>query len=95
MTDLARVRVLIAGRVQGVAYRYFAEKRANELSLTGWVKNLHDGRVEVVAEGERRQLKEFLGMLKEGPRMARVEDFQATWGEASGEFQDFRVEFFY
>ncbi|MGZ7064800.1 MAG: acylphosphatase, partial [Candidatus Aminicenantales bacterium] len=51
MTGKARAHVLISGRVQGVAYRYFAEKYAKSFGIMGWVKNLHDGRVEVLAEG--------------------------------------------
>lgn len=90
---LSRVHVLISGRVQGVGYRYFAERWAGELGLTGWVRNLHDGRVEVVAEGPRSKLDEFLGRLKTGPRLAVVEDFEAVWQEFAGEFDDFRVTF--
>lgn len=90
---LSRVYVLISGRVQGVGYRFFAERYANELGLTGWVRNLRDGRVEVVAEGPRPKLDEFLGRLKTGPRLAVVEDFEAVWQEFTGEFGDFRVTF--
>jgi acylphosphatase len=88
-----RVHVLISGRVQGVGYRYFAERCANELGLTGWIRNLHDGRVEVVAEGPGPKLDEFLGRLRTGPRLAVVEDFKAVWQEFTGEFGDFRVTF--
>jgi acylphosphatase len=92
--DLTRVHVLIDGLVQGVAFRYFAEKYAARLGLTGWVKNLPDGRVEVVAEGPAEAVDRFLERLKEGPRLARVERFDVTRGPATGEFPDFRVAFF-
>lgn len=93
MTGKARAHVLISGRVQGVAYRYFAEKYAKSFGITGWVKNLYDGRVEVLAEGDRNDLDRFLARLKEGPRLALIEDFDVTWEEFANEFQDFQITF--
>jgi acylphosphatase len=93
MTGKARAHVLISGRVQGVAYRYFAEKYAKSFGITGWVKNLYDGRVEVLAQGDREDLDLFLARLKEGPRLALVEDFDVTWEEFTDEFQDFQIAF--
>ena len=93
MTGKARAHVLISGRVQGVAYRYFAEKYAKSFGITGWVKNLYDGRVEVLAEGDRNDLDCFLARLKEGPRLALIEDFDVTWEEFANEFQDFQITF--
>ena len=93
MTGKARAHVLISGRVQGVAYRYFAEKYAKSFGITGWVKNLYDGRVEVLAEGDRNDLDRFLARLKEGPRLALVEDFDVAWEEFTDEFQDFQITF--
>jgi acylphosphatase len=89
----SRVRILISGRVQGVAYRYFAEKYAVAYGITGWVRNLSDGCVEVLAEGDRGRLDLFLARLKEGPRMARVEGFDVGWESYTGEFPDFRITF--
>lgn len=94
MRQGARLHIVISGRVQGVAYRYFAEKRAVSLSLTGWVRNLYDGRVEVVAEGERANLEVFLAELRKGPRLAQVEDVDVRWGEPTGEFVAFLIRFF-
>ncbi len=65
-------RWYIAGRVQGVGYRYFAQHCALELGLRGWARNLDDGRVEVYAFGTQHQLDEFRGALHTGPRMAEV-----------------------
>jgi len=65
-------RWYIAGRVQGVGYRYFAQRRALELGLRGWARNLDDGRVEVYASGTDQQLDEFRGALHTGPHMADV-----------------------
>jgi acylphosphatase len=95
MTDKARVHILLSGRVQGVAYRYFAEKYAHSLGVTGWVRNRGDGRVEILAEGDRVSVDRFLGHLKEGPRLARVDDVDIRWEEFTGEFPDFRVSFSY
>ncbi len=89
----ARFHAFISGRVQGVAFRFFAQHVANQLGLTGWVCNLFDGRVEVVAEGEKERLELFLAELKKGPRMARVEKIDVTWEEFKGEFLDFSIKF--
>jgi acylphosphatase len=66
-------RALVTGRVQGVGYRFFAERAARELGVRGWVRNLPDGRVEAVAEGDDDALALFLERLRQGPRGARVE----------------------
>jgi len=94
MDKPARLHAVISGRVQGVAYRYFAEKRAVSLGLTGWVRNLYDGRVEVLAEGERASLEIFLGEIRKGPRLAQVEAVNVSWEEATGEFRGFSILFF-
>lgn len=91
---LIRVRVLIDGRVQGVAYRFFAEKHAARLGITGWVRNMEDGRVEVLAEGSAEDVAVFLERLKEGPRLACVQGFDVRREPATGEFRDFRIAFF-
>jgi acylphosphatase len=88
-----RVHALVSGRVQGVAFRFFTEKWALSFGLTGWVRNLFDGRVEVVAEGGRDELYRFLELLREGPLHAHVEDVTVDWQDYSGEFTDFRVVF--
>jgi acylphosphatase len=88
------VRVFAGGLVQGVAYRFFAEKYARALGITGWVRNLPDGRVEVLAEGTGERVESFLDRLREGPRLARIEGFNVRRESATGEFSDFRVVFF-
>jgi acylphosphatase len=93
-TELVRVRVFAGGRVQGVAYRFFAEKYAARLGLTGWVRNLPDGRVEVLAEGSADQIETFLKRLKDGPSTARVDEFEVIREPATGEFQSFEIAFF-
>ena len=91
---MARRRVLarISGRVQGVGFRFFARETANEFGITGYVRNLPDASLEVVAEGEEDVLKEFLEMLRDGPRSARVTDIQVSWGPPSDEYDLFSVQ---
>lgn len=76
-----------------MAFRFFAQHVANQLGITGWVRNLYDGRVEVVAEGDREALELFLAELKKGPRMARVEKVDLDWEEFRDEFLDFSIKF--
>jgi acylphosphatase len=90
---LLRVRVFAGGRVQGVAYRFYAERRAVQLGVTGWVRNLADGRVEVLAEAESGRIEAFLDGLRKGPRLARIETFEVRREPATGEFTDFRIAF--
>lgn len=91
--DLVRVRVFAGGRVQGVAYRFFVEKYAGRMGITGWARNLPDGRVEVLAEGSGENIEAFLERLREGPRLARVDSFTVRREASTGEFRDFRVAF--
>jgi acylphosphatase len=65
-------RWLVSGRVQGVGFRYFAQRRADELGLNGWARNLDDGRVEVYATGPAERLSDLAAALHMGPRMAEV-----------------------
>ena len=74
LARLYRVR----GRVQGVGFRYFVEHAANSLGLTGWVRNLDDGDVEVYAAGNDAQLSELAGLLRKGPRWAEVRSVDET-----------------
>ncbi len=92
--DLIRVRVFVGGRVQGVAYRFYAEKCAVRLGVAGWVRNLADGRVEVLAEGAAGDIEIFLDRLRAGPSLARVDSFDVRREAATGEFPDFRVVYF-
>lgn len=87
----ARAHVLVSGRVQGVFFRDHTRRWALSLGLTGWVRNLWDGRVEVVAEGEKERLEGLIARLKEGPPLARVENVSVDWEEYRSEFSDFRI----
>ena len=92
-SDLIRAHVFVSGRVQGVAYRFLAEKYAGRMGITGWARNLPDGRVEVLAEGSAENIEAFLERLREGPRMARVDGFDVRREVSTGEFHDFQVVF--
>ena len=94
MADLASVRVIVYGYVQGVFFRAFASRRAIELGLTGYVRNLPGGEaVEVLAEGERKQLEELIGYLKVGPPGAKVEKVVTNWSEYTGNYSRFSVRY--
>lgn len=71
-------RFLISGRVQGVGYRYFAEHSAHAAGVTGWARNLDDGRVEVHANGTAERLDDFEGRLRMGPRFAEVRSVESS-----------------
>jgi len=86
-----RLSARIAGRVQGVGFRNFTRMRARQLGVAGWVRNEQDGSVRLEAEGPRGALEELLDAVKEGPRMARVEDVTADWDDATEEFDVFQV----
>jgi acylphosphatase len=86
-----RLHALVEGVVQGVGYRFFVTLFAEELQLTGWVRNLWDGRVEVMAEGSRPALEILLKQLQEGPHNAQVTKVDLQWQTATNEFKNFRV----
>jgi acylphosphatase len=86
-----RLKLTISGRVQGVCYRWFTRDTAVELGLTGWVRNLPDGTVEAVVEGEKDKLEQLLGWCRRGPDLARVTGIQSEWEEGTGEFRDFTI----
>ena len=87
----ARAHILVSGRVQGVFYRDHTRRWASSLGLSGWVRNLADGRVEVLVEGEKKDIENLMGNLKEGPPLSWVENVAAEWEEYKGEFSDFRI----
>ena len=89
---LASATVIACGKVQGVYYRKFAQENAIRLGLTGFARNLSDGRVEIVAEGSRAAIEELISLLQEGPAFADVDDLDILWSSPSGEFPDFRIK---
>lgn len=93
MSEKVRLSAIVHGRVQGVGFRFFAQLRASELGLTGYVRNRWDGTVEVVAEGEGDALRRFLGELRMGPRSAIADRIDVRWEDYTGEFRYFEVRF--
>ena len=88
-----RVHIFVSGRVQGVFFRANSKHFAEKLGLTGWVRNLEDGRVEIVAEGEEEKLREFVALVKRGPITAKVEGAEVEWLQALSEFKDFQIRY--
>lgn len=85
-------RYLVRGRVQGVGFRWFVEREAHLLGLAGWVRNNHDGSVEVLAQGTRDQLAGLHSRLREGPRAARVDAVEVSEAQPSAGLISFRIE---
>lgn len=85
------VLIQIKGLVQGVFYRAYIKKRANELGLTGWIKNNPDGTVTVCAEGEKEKLEQFIEYCKTGSNSSKVENINTVWEESSRKFEGFRI----
>jgi acylphosphatase len=79
--------------VQGIGFRYTAQNIAENLGIYGWVKNLEDGRVEIVAESEEKNLKEFLDKISKGPLSRYIKDADISWEKSAGEFDSFEVAF--
>ena len=82
---IKRVHVLVSGRVQGVFFRAHTQEKARGLELAGWVRNLPDGRVELIAEGDETDLAALLEWVQVGPSSARVEGVQGDWSTPQGE----------
>lgn len=91
--NVARLQAIVHGRVQGVNFRYYTQRRASSLDLTGYVRNMWDGTVEVVAEGPREALEELLAFLRVGPRAAFVTQVDTEWPGLTGTFTDFEVRY--
>ncbi len=83
------MRAVVHGDVQGVGFRYFVTRTARPLGLSGWVRNRDDGSVEIVAEGEKRNLEELLRAAREGPRHASVTGVDVQWSKAAGDLDPF------
>ena len=94
MGDLASVRIIVYGYVQGVFFRDFTSRRARELGLTGDVRNLPDiEAVEVNAEGQRKQLEKLIGYLEVGPPTSEVTKVVTSWSEYTGSYSGFKVRY--
>lgn len=90
---MERLEAVVSGRVQGVMYRDFVQRKASGLALTGEVQNLPDKTVRVVAEGPRDQLEKLVEKLHVGPLLANVEHVAISWLSAVKEFSEFKIRF--
>jgi len=93
MVVKARAHVLVTGRVQGVFFRVETAQLAHRLGLAGWVRNLSDGRVEVLFEGEKEYVEEAVAFCGQGPPGAQVQKLDVKWENWKGEFSDFRIRY--
>jgi len=93
MSDLVSLRAVVYGLVQGIFFRAFVSRRARELELTGYVRNLPERMVEVQAEGERDKLEKLIVSLQAGPPGARVEKVITVWSKYTGDYTDFSVRY--
>jgi len=87
------LQVFYEGNVQGVGFRYFIQHTATQLGLTGWVRNLPSGDVEIEAEGNREFVERLIEYARRGPRSAVVSNTQVTWREPHGQFGRFEITY--
>ncbi len=93
MSDLVSLRAVVYGLVQGIFFRAFVSRRARELELTGYVRNLPERMLEVQAEGERDKLEKLIISLQAGPPGARVEKVITVWSKYTGDYTGFSVRY--
>ena len=85
------VHIVVSGMVQGVGFRYFIHHHARQLGLTGWVRNLPNGDVEIQAEGNREFVESLITYARRGPRLAVVSNVRLEWKEPSSQFTSFEI----
>ncbi len=88
-----RAHILISGRVQGVFFRAETMYEADKRDVKGWVRNLPDGRVETVFEGEKESVEEMIDFCHRGPQFAKVDSVEVKWEKYTGEFEKFKISF--
>jgi len=92
-SEINRFRAVVHGHVQGVSFRYYTRQKATSLRLVGYVRNLYDGTVKVVAEGRQDSLQRFLSWLRVGPPLAHVTHVDVHWQPPGGKHRRFEVRF--
>ena len=85
--------VIISGRVQGVFYRASAKEKAEELGLTGWVRNKSDGTVEACFEGEENKVKDMIKWCHQGPRFSKVKNVEVVFKDDLNHYKNFNVRY--
>ena len=93
MPEKVRVHIFVSGLVQGVFFRQGTKNRAEKLGLTGWVRNLPDGRVEIVAEGEKEKIEKLIDWAKKGPIFAKVGNLEFQFENYQAEFKNFEIKY--
>ena len=93
MNQPACARVLIAGRVQGVGFRYFVTSKAEAFNIKGYVRNLDTGAVEIEVEGEKQEIHSFLKEVRQGPLHAQIYEFQVEWKPHKQQYDHFYVKY--
>lgn len=94
MPNLNELKLIIHGYVQGVTFRWFTEEHAKDLGLVGFVKNLPDGTVAIVAQGEKNNLESLINYCKKGPEWAKVTHVEETWNKIkSTGYENFSIKF--
>jgi len=93
VSEKIRAYIYISGRVQGVFFRENTRRLAETLGIKGWIKNLVDGRVEAVFEGEKENVQKIIDLTKKGPDSAKVDNFEIKWENYKGEFENFEIKF--
>ena len=91
MSQKIRAHIFVSGRVQGVYFREKTRKKAQELGVFGWVRNLPDGRVEAVFEGEK--VEKMVKWSKRGPFWAKINNSEIQWEDYKGEFNNFEIKY--
>ena len=90
--DTLTVNMKITGKVQGVGFRYFVLRQAQELGITGWVSNKSNGHVEAMAQGDKEDLDQFIAKVKQGPAFSRVDDLILNWEDGQENYTSFEID---
>lgn len=88
---MEEIHCVVSGRVQMVMFRDFVKRKARALGLTGWVKNLDDNTVEVLAQGEKKTLEQLIARMRRGSLLSNVEDVRVEWRSPKQSFEDFHI----
>jgi len=89
--EIWQVKILVSGRVQGVLFRSNTKRRADQLGIYGWVRNLPDGKVEIIAQGTTENLNQLISWCKKGPIFAKIEDVESIWQKPKEIFASFEI----
>jgi len=93
MENKVRAHIFVSGRVQGVRFRESTYQKAQKLGVFGWVKNLPDGRVEIVSEGDKEDVQKLIKWAKGGPIFAKVNNIEVLQEECKEEFGNFEIRY--